>query len=369
MPTRTVHVGPVAIGGGNPVSVQTMTKTDTRDAAATIAQIREISAAGCDIVRVAVPDSEAADALAEIVSQSPLPVIADIHFDHKLALKAVKNGVHGLRINPGNIGSRERVKAVAEACAGAGIPIRIGVNTGSLEKELLEKYGATPEAMVESAASHIRYLEELNFNDIKVSLKASDVFRTVAACRLFAKRFDYPQHIGVTEAGTEHIGLVKSHIGIGALLLDGIGDTIRVSLTAGPVKEVLAGREILRALGILPNAPKFISCPTCGRLDFNIRKYAPLIEQEVEKLGGAITVAVMGCAVNGPGEAKEADVALCGAKGYAAIYKKGRLVAKTGEQALVETFMHVIEEVLEEKSQNTGRENSKTTQSTGESDS
>ncbi|NOY23392.1 MAG: flavodoxin-dependent (E)-4-hydroxy-3-methylbut-2-enyl-diphosphate synthase [Acidobacteria bacterium] len=349
MSTRTVHVGPVAIGGGNPVSVQTMTKTDTRNAAATIAQIREISAAGGDIVRLAVPDSEAADALAEIVPQSPIPIIADIHFDHKLALKAVKNGVHGLRINPGNIGSPERVRKVAEACSDAGIPIRIGVNAGSLERELLEKYGPTPEAMVESAARHIRYLEELNFTDIKVSLKASDVTRTVAACRLFASRFDYPQHIGVTESGTEHTGLVKSYIGIGAMLLDGIGDTIRVSLTADPVREVLAGREILRALGMLPNVPKFVSCPTCGRLEFNIRKYAPLIEQEVEKLGGNITVAVMGCAVNGPGEAREADVALCGGKGYAAIYKKGQLIAKTGEENLVDTFIKVVKEVLKER--------------------
>ena len=359
MRTRTVHVGSVAIGGGNPVSVQTMTKTDTRDVDGTVAQIREISVAGCDIVRLAVPDGEAADALEKIVPQSPIPVIADIHFDYQLALKAVRNGVHGLRINPGNIGSSDRVRQVAETCKDAGIPIRIGVNAGSLEKELLKKYGPTPEAMVESAAGHIRYLEELNFTDIKVSLKASDVARTVSACRLFADRFDYPQHIGITEAGqgrhnggrgTEYTGLVKSHIGIGALLLYGIGDTIRVSLTADPVREVLAGREILRALGMLPSVPKFISCPTCGRLDFNIRKYAPLIEQEVEKLGGSITVAVMGCAVNGPGEAKEADVALCGGKGYAAIYRKGQLVAKIGEENLVETFMNVVKEVLKEKS-------------------
>ncbi len=350
MSTRTVHVGSVAIGGGNPISVQTMTKTDTRDVVATVAQIREIFAAGCDIVRLAVPDSIAADALGQIIPQSPIPVIADIHFDYQLALKAVKNGVHGLRINPGNIGNRERVQKVADACADAGIPIRIGVNAGSLEKELLETYGPTPEVMVESAAGHIRYLEDLNFTDIKVSLKASDVAKTVAACRLFAERFDYPQHIGVTEAGTEHTGLVKSYIGIGALLLDGIGDTIRVSLTADPVREVLAGREILRALGMLPGVPKFVSCPTCGRLDFNIRKFAPLIEKEVENLGGNITVAVMGCAVNGPGEAREADVALCGGKGYAAIYRKGRLIAKTGEENLVETFMKVVKEVLKEKS-------------------
>ncbi len=349
MSTRTVRVGPVAIGGGNPVSVQTMTKTDTRDINATIFQIREISAAGCDIVRLAVPDSEAADALVQIIPQSPIPIIADIHFDYRLALTAIKNGVHGLRINPGNIGNRERVQQVAEACADADIPIRIGVNAGSLEKEFLEKYGATPEAMVESAASHIQWLEKLNFSNIKVSLKASDISRTVAACRLFASRFNYPQHIGVTEAGTEHTGLVKSYIGIGALLLDGIGDTIRVSLTADPVREVLAGREILRALNLLPNVPRFISCPTCGRLDFNIRKYAPLIEREVEKLGGNITVAVMGCAVNGPGEAKEADVALCGAAGYAVIYRKGKLVAKTGEENLVETFMQVVKDVLSEK--------------------
>ncbi len=349
MPTRIVHVGPVAVGGGNPVSVQTMTKTDTRDINATVSQIREIAAAGCDIVRLAIPDDTAAEALAKIIPQSPIPVIADIHFDYRLALKAVENGAHGLRINPGNIGSRDRIKAVVNACKEAGIPIRIGVNAGSLEKTLLEKHGATPKAMVESAANHIRYLEELNFTNIKISLKASDIQRTVAACRLFARQFDYPQHIGITEAGTEGIGLVKSYIGIGALLLDGIGDTIRVSLTTDPVREVLAGREILRALDLLPNAPKFISCPTCGRLSFNIRKYAPLIEKEVEKLGGTITVAIMGCAVNGPGEAKEADIALCGGNGVAAIYKKGRLIGKTGEENLVETFMKFVKEILAEE--------------------
>ncbi len=342
---RVIRLGGIPIGGGRPIPVQTMTKTDTRDVAATVRQLTEIAAAGCDIVRIAVPDAEAAAALVRIIPESSMPVVADIHFDYRLALAALEAGVHGLRINPGNIGSEDRVREVVAAAAGANVPIRIGVNAGSLEKDLLEKRGATPEAMVESAARHIAILEKLNFQAIKVSLKASDVERTVDACRLFAQKFDYPQHIGVTEAGTPGVGLVKSEIGIGTLLLDGIGDTIRVSLTGDPVAEVTAGRRILRALDMLPDMPRFISCPTCGRLSFDIRTYAPLIEAEVEKLGGGITVAVMGCAVNGPGEAREADVALCGGPGYAAIYRKGRLVCKVNESELMERFMAIVREV------------------------
>lgn len=344
--TRTIRLGQLAIGGGQPVSVQTMTKTDTRDSASTIQQIREISAAGCDIVRIAVPDSEAARALPSIVTGSAIPIVADIHFDYRLALSAVDAGVHGLRINPGNIGSGQRVREVVAAAADHGIPIRIGVNAGSLEKDLLERYGATPEAMVESAARHIAILEKLGFEQIKVSLKASDIERTVSACRLFDQRFPYPQHIGITEAGTLKMGTIKSAIGIGTLLLDGIGDTIRVSLTADPLAEIKAGRNILQALDLLPDHPRFVSCPTCGRLDFDIRKYAPIIESEVARMGGNITVAVMGCAVNGPGEAREADVALCGAKGYAAIYRKGKLICKVNEEELVDRFLDTVRDVL-----------------------
>jgi len=340
--TRVIYVGKVPVGGGNPVSVQTMTKTDTRDIEATCEQIKDIVGAGADIVRCAIPDMDAAEKIKAIVKFSPIPVIADIHFDYRLALKCAENGVACLRINPGNIGSKQRIKEVVSACKHYGIPIRIGVNSGSLEKDLLEKYGNTPKAMVESAKRHIGFLEDLNFFEIKISLKSSDVKKTVEACRMFAKEFDYPQHIGITEAGTENIGSVKSIIGIGALLIDGIGDTLRVSLTDSPVKEVVLGRNILKALNLLPDSPKFVSCPTCGRIEFDIKKFASLIEKEIEKLNKPITVAVMGCAVNGPGEAREADYAVCGGKGYAAIYKKGKLVKKVKEDNLIEEFLNLI---------------------------
>ena len=346
--TRVIRLGGIPIGGGSPVTVQTMTKTDTRDVDATLGQIRQIATAGCDIVRIAVPDTQAADALARIVPAAGLPVVADIHFDYRLALQAVAAGVHGLRINPGNIGGEDRVREVVAAARNANVPIRIGVNAGSLERDILDNMGSTPEAMVASAARHIGMLEKLGFHAIKVSLKASDVKRTVRACRLFAEQFDYPQHIGITEAGTPGVGLVKSNIGIGALLMDGIGDTIRVSLTGDPVEEVKAGRGILQALGLLPDTPRFVSCPTCGRMEFDIQRVAPQIEAELARMGGDITVAVMGCAVNGPGEAREADVAICGGPGYAAIYRKGRLVAKVGEDHLIEQFMAVVRDVLAE---------------------
>ncbi len=340
--SKVIYVGDIPIGGGNPITVQTMTKTDTRDVEATCEQIKDIVGAGCDIVRCAIPDMDAAEKIKEIVKFSPIPVIADIHFDYRLALKCADNGVACLRINPGNIGSKQRIKEVVSACKYHKIPIRIGVNSGSLEKDLLEKYGNTPEAMVESAKRHIGFLEEFGFYEIKVSLKSSDVKKTVEACRMFATQFDYPQHIGVTEAGTENIGTVKSIIGIGALLLDGIGDTLRVSLTDSPVKEVVVGRNILKALNLLPDTPKFVSCPTCGRIEFDIKKFASIIEKEVEVLRKSVTIAVMGCAVNGPGEAREADYAICGGKGYAAIYKKGKLIKKVKENELIEEFLNLI---------------------------
>jgi (E)-4-hydroxy-3-methylbut-2-enyl-diphosphate synthase len=340
--TRQITLGNVQIGGNAPISVQTMTKTDTRDIVATLEQIKEVSAAGCDIVRLAVPDMEAAKALKEIVKQSPIPVVADIHFDFKLALKSIENNVAGLRINPGNIGSIERIKTVTEASKDKNIPIRIGINSGSLEKPILEKFGNTEKAMVESAKKHIGYLEKFSYYNIKVSLKSSDVKKTIKACRLFAQEFDYPQHIGVTEAGTLNLGVIKSAIGIGTLLTDGIGNTLRVSLTGNPVDEVIAGRNILKALNLLPSSPKFISCPTCGRIDFDIKKFATEIEKKVEQLNSSITVAVMGCAVNGPGEAQAADVALCGGKGYGAIYKKGKLIKKVKIENVVDEFMAVV---------------------------
>ncbi len=340
--SKVIYVGKIPVGGDSPITVQTMTKTDTRDIDATCEQIKDIVGAGCDIVRCAIPDMDAAEKIKEIVKFSPIPVIADIHFDYKLALKCADNGVGCLRINPGNIGSKQRIKEVVSACKHHGIPIRIGVNSGSLEKDLLEKYGNTPEAMVESAKRHIGFLEELGFYEIKVSLKSSDVKKTVEACRMFAEEFDYPQHIGVTEAGTENIGTVKSIIGIGSLLLDGIGDTLRVSLTDSPVKEVVVGRNILKALNLLPDTPKFVSCPTCGRIQFDIKRFAPIIEKEIEGLKKPITVAVMGCAVNGPGEAREADYAICGGRGYAAIYKKGKLIKKVKENELIREFLNLI---------------------------
>lgn len=346
--SKQITLGNILIGGGAPVSVQTMTKTDTRDWSATIDQIKDIAASGCDIVRLAIPDMDAADALKKITEKSSIPIVADIHFDYLLALKAVENNVSGLRINPGNIGNKKRIKAVVDAAKEKNLPIRIGVNSGSLEKDILEKYGNTPEAMVMSAKKHIRILEDLNYFNIKVSLKSSDVLKTIQACRLFATEFQYPQHIGVTEAGTENMGTIKSSIGIGALLADGIGDTIRVSLTDDPLKEIIAGRNILKSLNLLPNTPKFISCPTCGRIEFDIKKFATIIEEKVEKLNSDITIAVMGCAVNGPGEARAADIALCGGKGYGAIYKKGQLIKKVKFENVVEEFMNSVYQFIEE---------------------
>jgi len=347
--TRQILLGNIKIGGNAPVSVQTMTKTDTRDITSTIDQIKEIATSGCDIVRLAIPDMEAAEALKTITANSSIPIVADIHFDYRLALKAVENNVAGLRINPGNIGSLERIKAVVDVAKDKNIPIRIGINSGSLEKDILAKYGNTPKAMIMSAKRHIGYLENLSYYNIKISLKSSDVIKTIEACRLFAKEFDYPQHIGVTEAGTEKMGLIKSAVGIGSLLADGIGDTLRVSLTGSPLTEIAAGRNILKSLNLLPNTPKFISCPTCGRIEFDTKKFVMEIEEKVEKLHSSITVAVMGCAVNGPGEAAAADVALCGGKDYGAIYKKGKLIKKVGFDNVVDDFMEIVYQFVEEE--------------------
>ena len=343
--TKQIMVGGIPVGGGAPVSVQSMCNTKTTDAAATLAQIRRLAAAGCDIIRVAVPDMAAAEALREICAESPLPVVADIHFDYRLALAAVEAGAAKIRINPGNIGSPERVRAVAEACGMQGIPIRIGINSGSLEKRLLEKYGApTAEAMVESAAGHAALLEQFGFTDICLSLKSSNVPLTQAAYRLAAERFSYPLHLGVTEAGTLRQGTIQSAAGIGAMLLDGIGDTIRVSLTADPVEEVYTGLSILKACGLRQSGVKVISCPTCGRTQIDLIAAANEVEQRLAGCKRNLTVAVMGCVVNGPGEAREADYGLAGGRGEAALFKKGEIVGKVPEAEMVSALLKLIEQ-------------------------
>ncbi len=339
-PTRQIHLGPVAIGGGAPVTVQSMTNTDTRDIAATLAQIRALAAAGCEIVRCAVPDQQAAAALAAIRRDCPLPLIADIHFDYRLALAALAAGVDGLRLNPGNIGARWKVEEVVKACAERRVPIRIGVNGGSLEKELLDKYGhATAEAMAESALGHIRLLEELGYQEIKVSLKASDVRRTVAAYRLLAAQVDYPLHIGITEAGTTWAGTIKSAVGLGALLCDGLGDTLRVSLTGDPVEEVRVGWEILKSLELREHGPVFISCPTCGRCQIDLIPVAEEVERRLHDLPKKLVIAVMGCAVNGPGEAREADLGIAGGQGEGLLFRKGEIVRKVPAAQLADVLV------------------------------
>ncbi len=341
--TRRVYAGNVAIGGGARVSIQSMTNTDTRDREATLGQIRLLAGAGCEIVRVSVYDEACADNMHYLVDNSPVPLVADIHFDYRLALRCAEAGVAKIRINPGNIGGAERVRDVAEACADKGIPIRIGINAGSLEKRLLEKYGApTAEAMAESAADHAELLERCGFSDICLSLKASSVPLTLAAYRLAAERFPYPLHLGVTEAGTLFQGTVQSAMGIGAALLDGIGDTIRVSLTADPVEEVRAGIAILKAAG-LRSGVKVISCPTCGRTQIDLISAANAVERRLAGCKRNITVAVMGCVVNGPGEAREADFGLAGGRGEAALFRRGEIVGKVPEARMVDALIDMIE--------------------------
>ena len=347
--TRQIHVGKIAVGGGAPVSVQSMCNTDTRNVAATLEQIRQLADAGCEIVRCAVPDMAAAEALKEIKGECPIPLIADIHFDHKLALASVVAGVDALRINPGNIGETWKVKEVVSACADNGIPIRIGVNAGSLEKKVLEVYGhPTAEALVVSAIGNIRILEDLGFDQIKVSIKASDVSRTIAAYRLLASKVDYPLHIGVTEAGTTWSGTIKSAIGIGALLNDGIGDTLRVSLTGDPVEEIRVGWEILKSLDLRERGPVFISCPTCGRCEVDLIPVAEEVERRLHGFPKKISVAVMGCVVNGPGEAREADLGLAGGRGEGVIFRKGKLIRKVPEAQMVEALIDEANKIIDE---------------------
>ena len=320
MPTRKVLVGPVDIGGGAPVSVQTMTNTDTRDVGATLAQIRAMAAAGVDIVRVSVYDEACAKAVRDLVDGSPVPLVADIHFNHRLAIQSVENGIAKVRINPGNIGGEAHVKELADCLKVHHVPVRIGVNSGSIEKDILQKYGGvTPEGMVESGLNHARMLERAGYDDIVLSFKATDVRKMVAACRLAAKACDYPQHIGVTESGTADVGIVKSAVGIGALLLDGIGDTIRVSLSGDPVQEVPAGLSILRACGLRRDGIEIISCPTCGRTGIDVEGIARRVRAGTADIRVPLKVAVMGCVVNGPGEAREADLGVAGGKDGAGV--------------------------------------------------
>lgn len=341
---RQIQVGSVLVGGDAPVSIQSMLNTKTTDVEGSLAQIRALKAAGCQIARLAVPDMDAAKGFREIAAESPLPLVADIHFDYRLAIAAAEGGASKIRINPGNIGGKERVKAVVDVCKEKHIPIRIGVNGGSLEKNILEKYGhPTPEALVESALGHVALLEEQGFYDICISMKSSSVPVTMAAYRLMDQKTDYPLHLGVTETGTEHMGVIKSAIGIGGLLCLGIGNTLRVSLTADPVREIIAAKEILQATGIRKEGPEFISCPTCGRTQIDLIGLASEVERRLQGMNKPITVAVMGCIVNGPGEAKEADVGIAGGKDCGVLFAKGKKLKTLPYDQLADALMEYIE--------------------------
>jgi len=345
--SRQIKAGSLKIGGDAPISVQSMTNTDTCNVSATIAQAIALESFGCELIRVAVPDMKAASVLGEIKAGISVPLVADIHFDHRLALRAIEEGVDKLRINPGNIGDHEKTKAVVESAMKNGIPIRIGVNSGSLEKDLLEKYGhATPEAMVESAMRHVAILEGMGFYDTVISLKASDPLRTIEAYRLIAERMDYPLHLGVTEAGTAFAGAIRSAVGIGVLLAEGIGDTIRVSLTDDPIQEVRAGYEILKSLELREYGATVISCPTCGRTKIDIVRIAREVEARVADIKKPIKIAVMGCIVNGPGEAKEADIGIAGGKGRGILFKKGEKIRTIPEDELVDELVEEVRSML-----------------------
>jgi (E)-4-hydroxy-3-methylbut-2-enyl-diphosphate synthase len=348
--TRQISIGTVKIGGDAPISVQSMTKTDTRDIRSTVHQIRRLEKAGCEIVRVAVVDDEAARAIAEIKKKVKIPLVADIHFHHRLALKAMEAGADGLRINPGNIGGRDRLKTIIIEAKDRSVPIRIGVNAGSLEKDLLKRFGgATPKAMVLSALRTIEWMEALGFHLIKVSLKASDVIRTAEAYHLFSQRSDYPVHLGITEAGRGTTAVVKSAIGIGLLLYEGIGDTLRVSLTGDPVEEVRVGYEILKALKRRQRGVEIISCPTCGRCEIDLTRLLGRVEKGAERLSTPLTIAVMGCVVNGPGEAKEADVGIAGGKGAGVLFKKGKMIRKVKEKDFAQVLLNEVRGMVENK--------------------
>ena len=341
---RIVNIGGVKIGGDNPVAIQSMCNTDTRDVKATVNQIHELENAGCEIIRVAVPDMVAAKAVADIKKQIHIPLVVDIHFDYRLALECMKNGADKVRINPGNIGDRDRVKQVVEMAKEREIPIRIGVNGGSLERELLQKYGGvTADALVESAMGHVSILDEINFNNVVVSIKISDVPKMLCAYRKFNEISDIPLHIGVTESGTLKGGTVKSAVGIGALLAEGIGDTMRVSLTANPVEEIYAAYDIQKVLGMRKTDAEIVSCPTCGRTQLDLISIANEVEKRAANIDKPIKIAVMGCAVNGPGEAREADIGIAGGKGEGLIFKKGEIIKKVPQDRLVDELMKEIE--------------------------
>ena len=344
--TKQILVGNVPVGGGAPVSIQSMCNTRTDNVEATAAQIRQLEAAGCELIRVAIPDEAAAKAVDQIKARISIPLIADIHFNYRYALECAERGIDAIRINPGNIGGEDRVKAVADACRKRNIPIRIGVNGGSLEKELLEKYGGvTPEALVESAMGHVRLLNKFDFDDICISVKSSSVPLTIAAYRLLSERTDYPLHLGVTEVGTPEMGIIKSAMGIGGLLCMGIGDTVRVTLTAEPVEEVYAAQKILRAAGVRKHGVNLVACPTCGRTRINLIPIAEEMERRLAHCDKDITVAVMGCAVNGPGEASAADIGVAGGDGEGVIFKKGKILYKVPQEKIVETLMAEIEQL------------------------
>lgn len=347
--SRQINIGGVKIGGGAPVAVQSMTNTPTQDIDATVKQIDRLNDAGCELVRLAVPDMEAASAIREIKSRVSLPIIADIHFDYNLALAAMENGANGLRLNPGNIGGRKEIQEIVIAARTYAVPIRIGVNSGSLSKAILKKYGhPTPEAMVESAMSHVRILEDLDFHLIKISLKSSDVWQMISAYRLLSEKVDYPLHLGVTEAGTLISGTVKNSLGIGLLLSEGIGDTIRVSLTHDPVTEVKVAYEILRALGLRHRGAEIISCPTCGRCQIDLFKLVETIENDLIQITTPIKLAIMGCVVNGPGEAREADIGIAGGQGKGTLFKKGRVIKKVPESDLARVFVEEVKKMVNE---------------------
>lgn len=342
--TKALMVGTVPVGGGAPVSIQSMTNTPTDDVEATVSQIKRLATAGCQIVRVAVPNMAAAKAVGKIKEQITVPLVVDIHFDYRLALECIEAGADKVRINPGNIGAAERVKAVAQACARRNIPIRIGVNGGSLEKPLLEKYGGvTPEALVESAFGHVALLQRYDFDDICISLKSSSVSTTMRAYQLMAQQSNYPLHLGVTEAGTLHMGTLKSAAGIGGLLALGIGDTMRVTLTADPVEEITAAKDILKAVGLRKEGPELIACPTCGRTKIDLIPLAQAVEERLKTVQKPITVAVMGCVVNGPGEASAADVGIAGGNGSGLLFRKGEVLKQVPQECLLDELMALID--------------------------
>ncbi|HEY8888835.1 MAG TPA: flavodoxin-dependent (E)-4-hydroxy-3-methylbut-2-enyl-diphosphate synthase [Clostridium sp.] len=344
--TKRIKIGNVYIGGDSEIAVQSMTNTDTRDVEATVNQILLLEEAGCDIVRCAVPDMEAAEAIKNIMKSIHIPIVADIHFDYRLALKSIENGISKLRINPGNIGSVDKIKLVADAAKEKGIPIRIGVNSGSLEKDILQKYGhVCAQALVESALRHVKILENLDFYDIVISIKSSDVPMMIESYKLLSDKVNYPLHLGVTEAGTTWRGTIKSSIGIGALLAQGIGDTIRVSLTGDVIDEVKVGIEILKALDYINDGIKFVSCPTCGRTQINLIKIANEVEERLKNYNKNIKIAIMGCVVNGPGEAREADIGIAGGKGVGLIFKKGEIIKTVKEENLVEELIREIDKL------------------------